>query len=81
MKISDTQLEMLSAAAEHEARLAEPPRGLPAAARNAVFRAADMPGADDLMMRVYAVPLQRLSAAANGRGRSQIRRRAGTAPR
>ncbi len=38
MKLSDTQLVILSAAAKHEAGLARAPKGLPAAARNAVFR-------------------------------------------
>jgi hypothetical protein len=38
MKLSDTQLVILSAAAKHEMGLARAPKGLPAAARNAVFR-------------------------------------------
>ena len=38
MKLSDTQLVILSAAAKHERGLARAPKGLPAAARNAVFR-------------------------------------------
>ncbi|WP_291297704.1 DUF3489 domain-containing protein [Elioraea sp.] len=38
MKLSDTQLVILSAAAKHEAGLARAPKRLPAAARNAVFR-------------------------------------------
>ena len=38
MKLSDTQRVILSAAAKHEAGLARAPKGLPAAARNAVFR-------------------------------------------
>src|SRR4051794_35947225 len=38
MTVSDTQQQILTAAAEHEHRLAMAPRGLPAAARNAVFR-------------------------------------------
>jgi hypothetical protein len=38
MKLSDTQLVILSAAAKHEMGLARAPNGLPAAARNAVFR-------------------------------------------
>jgi hypothetical protein len=38
MKLSDTQLVILSAAAKHEAGLARAPKGLPAAARNTVFR-------------------------------------------
>jgi hypothetical protein len=37
-KLSDTQAQILSAAAQHEAQLAKAPQGLPAAARNAVFR-------------------------------------------
>jgi hypothetical protein len=38
MKLSDTQVVILSAAAKHEMGLARAPKGLPAAARNAVFR-------------------------------------------
>lgn len=38
MKLSDTQLVILAAAAKHEMGLARAPKGLPAAARNAVFR-------------------------------------------
>ncbi|MFC7544079.1 recombinase family protein [Siccirubricoccus deserti] len=38
MTLSDTQRQILAAAAQHEHRLAIAPRGLPAAARNAVFR-------------------------------------------
>jgi hypothetical protein len=38
MKLSDTQLVILSAAAKHELGLDRTPKGLPAAARNAVFR-------------------------------------------
>ncbi|GGC66644.1 hypothetical protein GCM10011504_50790 [Siccirubricoccus deserti] len=38
MTLSDTQRQILTAATQHEARLATAPRGLPAAARNAVFR-------------------------------------------
>lgn len=38
MKLSDTQREILSAAAQHEMGLARAPKVLPAAARNAVFR-------------------------------------------
>jgi hypothetical protein len=38
MKLSDTQRVILSAAAQHEMGLARPPKTLPAAARNAVFR-------------------------------------------
>jgi hypothetical protein len=38
MTISDTQRQILAAAAQHAARLAIAPHGLPAAARNAVFR-------------------------------------------
>jgi hypothetical protein len=38
MPHSDTQTQILIAAAEHEAQLAKVPQGLPAAARNAVFR-------------------------------------------
>jgi hypothetical protein len=38
MPLSDTQRQILTAAAQHEARLATAPDGLPAAARNAVFR-------------------------------------------
>jgi hypothetical protein len=37
-KLSDTQAQILSATAQHEAQLAKAPQGLPAAARNAVFR-------------------------------------------
>ncbi len=37
-KLSDTQRVILSAAAQHEMGLARPPKTLPAAARNAVFR-------------------------------------------
>ncbi len=37
-KLSDTQLVILSAAAQHEMGLARAPKTLPAAARNAVFR-------------------------------------------
>jgi hypothetical protein len=37
-KLSDTQLVILSAAAQHEMGLARAPKSLPAAARNAVFR-------------------------------------------
>jgi hypothetical protein len=36
--LSPTQAQILIAAAQHEARLATPPAGLPVAARNAVFR-------------------------------------------
>jgi hypothetical protein len=36
--LSDTQLQILAAAAGHEAQLAKAPQGLAAAARNAVFR-------------------------------------------
>ena len=36
--LSPTQAQILSAAAQHPARLAEPPAGLPAAARNAVVQ-------------------------------------------
>ena len=39
MKLSDTQSMILLAAAQHEAGLARAPKTLPAAARNAVFRA------------------------------------------
>jgi hypothetical protein len=38
MTLSDTQRQILTAAAQHEAQLATAPRSLPAAARNAVFR-------------------------------------------
>jgi hypothetical protein len=38
MTLSDTQRQILAAAAQHEHRLATTPHGLPAAARNAVFR-------------------------------------------
>jgi hypothetical protein len=38
MTLSDTQRLVLSRAAQHEARLAAAPTGLPAAARSAVFR-------------------------------------------
>jgi hypothetical protein len=38
MTISDTQRQILAAAAQHDARLATAPGSLPAAARNAVFR-------------------------------------------
>jgi hypothetical protein len=38
MTLSDTQRQILAAAAQHDARLATAPGGLPAAARNAVFR-------------------------------------------
>ena len=38
MTLSDTQRQILAAAARHDARLAIAPGGLPAAARNAVFR-------------------------------------------
>jgi hypothetical protein len=38
MTLSDTQRQILAAAAEHEAHLATAPRSLPAAARNAMFR-------------------------------------------
>jgi hypothetical protein len=38
MTISDTQRQILADAAQHEAQLAFSPTGLPAAARNAVFR-------------------------------------------
>jgi hypothetical protein len=38
MTISDTQRQILAAAAQHDARLATAPGGLPAAARNTVFR-------------------------------------------
>jgi hypothetical protein len=38
MTISDTQRRILAAAAQHDVRLAMAPDGLPAAARNAVFR-------------------------------------------
>jgi hypothetical protein len=38
MKLSDTQLVILCAAAKHELGLARAPKSLPAAARNAVFR-------------------------------------------
>jgi hypothetical protein len=38
MTISNTQRQILAAAVQHEHRLAAPPHGLPAAARNAVFR-------------------------------------------
>jgi hypothetical protein len=38
MTISDTQRQILTAAAQHEHHLAIAPHGLPAAARNAVFR-------------------------------------------
>jgi hypothetical protein len=38
MTISPTQMQILTAAAQHEARLAKPPERLPAGARNAVFR-------------------------------------------
>ena len=38
MKLSDTQSLILSKASQHEQRLAAVPQGLPAAARNAVFR-------------------------------------------
>jgi hypothetical protein len=37
-KLSDTQRAILAAAAEHEMGVAHPPKTLPAAARNAVFR-------------------------------------------
>ncbi|MGX9964775.1 DUF3489 domain-containing protein [Roseomonas sp. F4] len=37
-KLSETQSMILLAAAQHETRLARAPKGLPAAARNAVFR-------------------------------------------
>jgi hypothetical protein len=37
-KLSDTQAQILTAAAQHDAHLAQAPEGLPAAARNAVFR-------------------------------------------
>ena len=36
--ISDTQMQILTTAAQHEARLAKAPPGLPAGARNTVFR-------------------------------------------
>jgi hypothetical protein len=38
MTLSETQRQVLAAAAQHEAQLAIAPSGLPAAARNAVFR-------------------------------------------
>ncbi len=38
IKLSDSQREILSAAAQHEMGLARAPKTLPAAARNAVFR-------------------------------------------
>lgn len=38
MKLSDTQRVILSKASQHDAGLVTPPPGLPAAARNAVFR-------------------------------------------
>jgi hypothetical protein len=38
MTLSDTQRQILAAAAQHDARLTIAPSGLPAAARNAVFR-------------------------------------------
>jgi hypothetical protein len=38
MTLSDTQRQILAAAAQHDARLATAPGSLPAAARNAVFR-------------------------------------------
>ncbi|MFC7543741.1 hypothetical protein ACFQU2_35770 [Siccirubricoccus deserti] len=38
MTLSDTQRQILTAAAQHDARLAAAPGGLLAAARNAVFR-------------------------------------------
>ena len=38
IKLSDTQRVILSRAAQHGVLLAEPPKHLPAAARNAVLR-------------------------------------------
>jgi hypothetical protein len=55
MKLSDTQLVILSAAAKHEMGLARAPKGLPAAARNAVFRSLIK---NNLLTEINAQPEQ-----------------------
>jgi hypothetical protein len=55
MKLSDTQLVILSAAAKHEMGLARTPKGLPAAARNAVFRSLIK---NNLLTEINAQPEQ-----------------------
>jgi hypothetical protein len=55
MKLSDTQLVILSAAAKHEMGLARAPKGLPAAARNAVFRSLIK---NNLLTEINAPPEQ-----------------------
>jgi hypothetical protein len=59
MKLSDTQAQILTAVAEHEARLAKAPQGLPAADRNAVFRSMLKSG---LLEEVTAPPEHRVLA-------------------
>jgi hypothetical protein len=53
MTLSDTQRQILAAAARHAAGLATAPRSLPAAARNAVFRSMLKHG---LLTEVPALP-------------------------
>jgi hypothetical protein len=53
MTISTTQMQILTAAAQHEAQLAKAPERLPAGARNAVFRSMLKSG---LMTEVPAPP-------------------------
>jgi hypothetical protein len=53
MTISTTQMQILTAAAQHEAQLAKAPERLPAGARNAVFRSMLKSG---LMTEVPAQP-------------------------
>jgi hypothetical protein len=53
MTLSDTQRQILAAAAQHDTRLATAPPSLPAAARNAVFRSMLKHG---LLAEVPALP-------------------------